>query len=230
MASGTLTSIGEKLSALELATGQEACERLLSIDGLPPEMEAQARRRMVQLAPELAAVAPDARSWPIRIALPGGWALHGASVARFSDGFRMLVESVNFTRYRDQSRTVHDARGIARSRLYWVELDDGLGVRAVRAVLEQGLQHGDVAIPDSGLRHGRPFFRHDGWWVVGAIGDAEAGQTSLPLLGRLDGDWLRNTTALAENAEPDPRWNPILSATGDSLRFLASVFPTVVWG
>lgn len=230
MVSGSLTSIGEKLSALELATGQDACERLLSIDGLPPEVDAGARRRMVELAPEFAAVAPAARKWPIQIALPGGWSMYGASIARSSDGFRMLAQSANFTRNRDRSRTIHDARGIARSRNYWVELDDDLGVRAVHAVQEQGLQRGDIAIPSSGLLHGRPFFRHGGWWIIAAIGDAEAGQTSLPLLGRLDGVWLRNTTVPARNAEPDPRWNPILAAPGDPLRCLESVFPTVVWG
>jgi hypothetical protein len=229
MAAGSLTSIGEKLSALELASGQDACERLLSIDGLPSEIDAQTRRRMAVLAPELTAVAPAARFWPIGIALPGGWSIHGASIARSSDGFHILAQSANFTRNRDQSRTIHDAQGIARSRNYWVELDFGLAVQTVRAVQELGMQRGDIAIPASGLLHGRPYVRHGEWWIVGAIGDAEAGQMSLPLLGRLDGVWLRNTTVPAWNAEPDPRWNPIISAPGDPLRCMASVFPTVVW-
>ena len=177
----------DRLAALELATGQEACERLLSIDGLPPEVDTHTRRRMAELAPTLAALAPGARFHAASIPLPGGWSLHEASIAPASDGFRLLVQSGNFTRHADQSRTIHDANGIVRGRNAWVDLDAGLAVRAVHAIYDHGLRHGDIAIPASGILHGRPFLHHGAWWIIGTIGDAEAGQTPLPLLGRLVG-------------------------------------------
>ncbi len=229
MAAGSLTAIGEKLSAFELASGQDACERLLSIDGLPLEVDRQTRRRMAELAPAFDAIAPATQFRPARIRLPGGWSLHGASIAHAPDGFRMLVQSANFTRHTDQSRTIHDAKGVSRGRSYWVELDAELDVRAVHAIFDHGLQPGDIAIPDSGLFHGRPFFHQNGWWIVCAIGDPEAGQIPISLLGRLDGVWLRDTSVLKRNVGPDPRWNPVVDTVDAAPRFMATVFPTVVW-
>ena len=226
---GPALAVDDRLAALELATGQEACERLLSIDGLPMEVDTRTRRRMAELAPTFQALAATARFQPVSILVPGGWSLHGASIAPAPDGFRLLVRSANVTRNPDQSRTIHDARGIVRGRAYWVELDAGLTVRAVHAINDHGLRRGDIAIPASGIFHGRPFVHRDDWWIVGAIGDPEAGQTPVPLLARLDGDWLRDTAVLRRNVGPDPRWNPVVDDRGGPPRFLASVFPTVVW-
>jgi tetratricopeptide (TPR) repeat protein len=217
------------LSTLELATGQDACERLLSIDGLPLEVDAQTRRRMADLAPALAAVAPSLRSKTVHIPMPGGWSIHGASIVRADDGFRVLAQSANVRRNENLTRTIHDARGIARARNHWVELDAELRLGAVHGIHEYGLRAGAITTPASGLLHGRPFFRGGRWWIVGAIGDAEAEQTALPLLGWLDETWLRDTSILKRNAGPDPRWNPIVGGDGEPVRFLAAVFPTIIW-
>ncbi|MGH2616250.1 MAG: hypothetical protein ACRDJC_13480 [Thermomicrobiales bacterium] len=215
-------------ASLDLATGQDACERLLSIDGLPPEVDAQTRQRMVELAPSLDVVASSTRSWPVRLHIPGGWSMHGASIARAHDGFRMAVQSSNWVNNQDQTRTVYDANGVARTRNFWVELSPDLELGQAIAILEHGLGAGQIPIPDTGLRDGRPVLHDGAWWIAGSIGDPEAGQPRQPVLTRIDAPWLQESMLLRSGARVERAWCPVVGATDDPLRFLAGLFPTVV--
>src|SRR5215210_7946859 len=69
-----------------LDIGLHTCERLLSVDGLPPEIERQTRRNLVFYAPKLSdLVARTARS-QIALPVPGGWSCFNPSIAAGPDG------------------------------------------------------------------------------------------------------------------------------------------------
>src|SRR5690242_11804023 len=81
----------------ELDAGRAACERLLSVEGLPEEIDRQTRRNLVFYASNLDALAPSLETRPIEIPVPKGWSRFNPSVAAGPDGLGLIVRSSNYT-------------------------------------------------------------------------------------------------------------------------------------
>jgi tetratricopeptide (TPR) repeat protein len=215
-----------------LATGWEASERLLSIDDLPAALVQQARRRMVQCAPPLAELAPDARAQRLILPLPADWSLVTPSVALAPGGYRLIVQSVTGETgpHRNSNGKAHAPNGKVRTRNHWVELTPDLAVGRVEAI--QDLTAGSKAVvrQASAFADGRLIPRGDGWWVLGTVRERGGAQERRALL-RLDGPRVIESRVLetCPAASEDP-WVPVLAAGGDSLAFLTSVAPTTVLG
>src|SRR5215213_2757194 len=92
----------------DLAAGLAACEQLLSIGDLPPDIDLQTRRNLVFYAAKLEAIVPSSQSWPIEIPVPGGWSRFNPSIASGPDGLRMIVRSSNYAMTRQLRYTIND--------------------------------------------------------------------------------------------------------------------------
>ena len=65
--------------------GLSACEQLLSVDGLPSEIDAQVHRNLAFYAPKLDTLISPTRSIPIRTPVHDGWSSFNPSIATKSD-------------------------------------------------------------------------------------------------------------------------------------------------
>jgi hypothetical protein len=215
--------------AFDLATGQEACERLLSIDGLPEEVDLQTRRRMVAFAPALRDLLPGLEMWTLSIPMPGGWSLLDPSIAYGPDRLRMIVRSTNWSCSPSQGRAINDASGIARDRLFLIELDDNCDVRHIQTITERLNERQPSRQPVSGFGAAR-LMRHQGdWWIAAVARGLSEDTPRHPLLGRLNGPWLTELCEPRHNLA-DTGWIPILDQPGTTrdFAFLASLFPTAI--
>jgi hypothetical protein len=218
-----------KIPAFDLATGQEACERLLSIDGLPEKIDLETRRRMVDHAPALRDLLPGVVMRSLPIPMPGGWTLLDPSIAHGPDGLRMIVQSTNWSGGPGKSRTIQDASGIARDRLFLIELDDNCDVRHIQTITERLNERQPSRQPVSGFGAAR-LVRHQGdWWIAAVARDLSEDTPRHPLLGRLNGPWLTELCEPRHNLV-GTGWIPILDPPGTTrdLAFLASLFPTAI--
>src|SRR3954470_12370433 len=116
----------------DLNAGLEAFERLLSLAGLPPDVELQTRRNLPFYAPKLHDMAQSTETWAIGVPVRSGWSAFNPSITQSSDGFHMVVRSSNY--HYDGSVTaitVNDPDNIIRTENYLMDLDAALGVRGV---------------------------------------------------------------------------------------------------
>ena len=213
----------------DLASGEEGCERLLSAEDLPEELALETRRRLAVLAPELTARAPSTRINPVWMTLPGGWSAVNASVAAADDGYRMLVQSANWTVDADNRRVIHDARGIARSVNYLIDMRANFSVRGFHVVHEPPEGDGGPQDTQVGMEHCRLFHHRGEWWITTASHSRQADPERRTVLGRIAGPWLAEKHLLSD--PPDVAagdWMPAPGIHGGRLRFVASIAPTVV--
>ena len=138
-----------------LDAGLRTCERLLSVDGLPPEIERQTRRNLVFYAPKLSDLVARTAASQIELPVPGGWSRFNPSIATGPDGLRMIVRSSNYRMSPQLRYTVFDTGGIIRTTNYLVDLAPDLQILTVEAIDDHALRLGASPLPGLRLR-GRP--------------------------------------------------------------------------
>jgi hypothetical protein len=214
----------------DIARGLEACERLLSIDGLPPEIDLQTRRNLVFYAPKLEATVPSSRAWPIEIPVPEGWSRFNPSVASGPDGLRMIVRSSNYAMTRQLRYTINDAEGVIRTTNYLLDLSPDLAILRVEAIDDGDLRPEPPPFPVSGFEDCRLFHHCGSWWASATVRDRNPDGICQIALVRLEGRaaaglWLLSDVA---NWRHEKNWMPVPDSEDEALRFIYSCHPTVV--
>lgn len=221
--------MGSPLFSSALETGAEACERLLSADDLPAALEVEARRRLAATAPELSVRAPSSRIQPVWMTLPGGWSAVNASIVATDDGFRMLLQSSNWTVDGSHQRVIHDARGIARSVNYLIDMRGDFTVRGFRPLHEDPAKSYGPESAAAGLEQCRLFLHRGDWWLSATLRERSADQVRWTALGRASGLWLADRRVLSDGADGAAGdWIPAAGTHDGLLRFVVSLAPTVV--
>jgi hypothetical protein len=210
----------------DLASEGDGCERLLSSEGLPEDLDRRGRQRMAELAPRLSEIVPATRIRPVRLPMPGGWSLRDPSIAVDPRGFRMIVESSNWSQGGWKAREIHGANGIARTRLFLVELKPDFEVRRIQTIADSSNGSRPARGVADRLVGGRLVVHRGDWWLL-AVARPAAGDQERLLLGRLEGSRLKETIALSGDTGPDI-WAPVSGEESGSLDFLTSVVPTEV--
>src|SRR5215203_4308270 len=96
----------------ELASGLEACERLLSVADVPSGIDLQTRRNLVFYTKPLGQLIPSMTTQQVDIPVAAGWSRFNPSIGEGPAGLRMIVRSANFTTTRQLRYTLNDAAGI----------------------------------------------------------------------------------------------------------------------
>ncbi len=214
----------------DLAAGLDACERLLSIDGLPPHIDLQTRRNLVFYAPKLDAVAPSTQAWPIEIAVPEGWSRFNPSVASGPEGLRMIVRSSNYTMTRQLRYAINDADGVIRTTNYLLDLSPDLAVRSVEPIDDGDLCPEPPPFPVLGFEDCRLFHYCGSWWVSATVRDRNPHGICQIALFRLEATRPVGLHLLSDeaNRRHEKNWMPAPGVDDDALRFIYSCHPTVV--
>ena len=207
--------------------GLDACERLLSVDGLPPEIAYQVRRNQVFYAPMLAQIAPSARSQPVEVALPEGWTRYNPSIAADGDGFRMVLRSGNYSVDQHLKYTVHDEDGVVRTKNYLADLTADLRIAGVREIDDSAARQDPPLFPVAGFEDCRLVHHRGRWWLSATTRDQnDQGVCQIALL-RLDGTVVTAMHLLSDGVEThEKNWMPVADADDSVLRFVYKCFPT----
>src|SRR5919112_381575 len=118
-----------------LAEGLAACERLLSVHGLPESIDSQTHRNLAFYTPRLRELVPGTREQPVQIPVLEGWSQFNPSIAADDDGFRMVVRSSNY-QYQGNFNavTIVDPDEIVRTENFLLFLDRDLNVRQIQTI------------------------------------------------------------------------------------------------
>jgi tetratricopeptide (TPR) repeat protein len=208
--------IAEQLDGLEFAAGLEACERLLSIDGLSDQLERQARRRMAELAPHLVDLAPGTSLLPLQRLVDDGEAVVDACIAQGAGEYVLLV--------RARGKEGRPGRGHAYRLV-------ALGADPISIERDESplLAHDDrLALRTGQLLDAKPVHAGDSWWLCGrSPAESETGARLACM--RLDGDRCEVALPLT-HAEPVSLagFAPVSVESGSALTVMSSIAPTVV--
>jgi tetratricopeptide (TPR) repeat protein len=213
----------------DLVEGLAACERLLSINGLPEEFENQIHRNLSFYTPRLRELAPGMREQPVQIPVREGWSQFNPSIAADDDGFRMVVRSSNY-QYQGSftAVTVVDPDEIFRTENFLLFLDHDLNVRQIQTIDDAAFRPEPPPFPVSGFEDLRLFQNSGSWWATATVRDWEPFGTCRVVLLRLEGALLAEVRLLSDGTQHEKNWMPVPPAAGEPLRFLYSSFPTVV--
>ncbi|MCD6029165.1 MAG: uncharacterized protein K0S78_1339 [Thermomicrobiales bacterium] len=214
-----------------LHVGRNACERLLSVAGVPAQIEEQTRRNAVFYAPLLAETAPSPVHQPIEIEVPDGWSRFNPSIAADpeGDGLHLIVRSSNYSMTRQLRYTVHDDSGIIRTTNYLLALSPDLAIRDVQPIDDAAFRIEPPPFPVAGFEDCRLFWHRDAWHASATVRDRDAKGICQTALLRLE-----DATAVALHLLSDglsrheKNWMPAPDASQDVLRFVYSCHPTVI--
>jgi tetratricopeptide (TPR) repeat protein/predicted GH43/DUF377 family glycosyl hydrolase len=214
----------------DLAAGLTACENLLSLAELPPDIDLQTRRNLVYYTPALTTIVPATRTLPIDFAVPDGWSRFNPSVAFGPDGLRMIVRSSNYTMTRQLRYTINDVGGVIRTTNYLVDLSPELDIERVVPIADAALRPDPPPFPVSGFEDCRLFFSSDAWRVSATVRDQNQEGICQIAMFRLDGATAVDLQFLSEasNRRHEKNWMPVSPHGDDTLRFIYSTSPVVV--
>lgn len=230
-----------------LAAGLSACERLLSLEDIPDEIERQTRRNLVFYAPTLQELGILRETRRIEFPVPAGWTLLNPSIAANHDGkgLTMIVRSVNYAVTSHLRYTANDADGIFRTANYLVALTPALELGEIQPIDDSAVRPEPPPFPVSGFEDCR-LFRHDGaWWVSATVRDHNPQGICQTALFRLDGatplpaggGWARGGVAPtdlhllndARDGRHEKNWMPVAAGEqAEAIRFVYSCHPTVI--
>lgn len=214
----------------ELAAGLAACERLLSVETLPSNIELQTHRNLVFYAPALNEIAPATRFVPIEIPHRDGWSTFNPSIAGAGDGFRLIVRSSNYHYHGNvMSITVDDPESIVRTENSLLSLDDDLDVRDVQIIADAAFRAEPPLFPVSGFEDCRLFTHGGSWWATATVRERSASGVCQTAMLRLDGPLVTELQLLSDgSSRHEKNWMPAPSDDGAALRFVYGCSPTVV--
>ncbi|HEU5433709.1 MAG TPA: glycosyltransferase, partial [Thermomicrobiales bacterium] len=214
----------------KLDEGREACERLLSLADLPPDIRQQARRNAIFYAPPLAEWVPGLRTLPLVTSVPAGWSTFNPSIAAAPDGFRMILRSSNYVVTPRLVYTANDPAGVIRTQNYLLTLDADLQVRDVAPISDRAVapNREPPIFPVVGFEDCRLLLDGETWRVVGTSREWNPGGICQMALMRLDGAKLHDLRLLNDPAPGIHEKNWMPAVTLDGLRFIYSSRPTVL--
>jgi tetratricopeptide (TPR) repeat protein len=211
--------------------GRDACERVLSVAGVPARIEEQTRRNAVFYAPLLAETAPSATHVPIDIPVPDGWFRFNPSIAADpeGDGLHLIVRSSNYSMTRQLRYTIHDDSGVIRTTNYFLALSPDLAIRDVQPIDDAAFRIEPPPFPVTGFEDCR-LIRHRGsWWVSATVRDRDANGVCRIALLRLEDATAVELHLLSDGlSRHEKNWMPAPDASQDVLRFVYSCHPTVI--
>jgi len=212
-----------------LHAGLRACERLLSGDGLPPEIERQTRRNLVFYAPKLSDLVARTERSQIELPVPGGWSCFNPSIATGPDGLRMIVRSSNYRMAPQLRYTVLDTGGIIRTTNYLVDLSPDLQILTVEAIDDHALRPDPPPFPVSGFEDARLFRHRDAWWFSATVRDRHPLGICQIALVRLKGTQPQDMHLLSDAGDGhEKNWMPAPQDDDNLLRFVYRCDPTVI--
>ena len=212
-----------------LDAGLHSCEWLLSVDGLPPEIESQTRRNLVFYAPKLSDLVARTAASQIELPVPGGWSRFNPSIASGPDGLRMIVRSSNYRMSPQRRYTVLDTGGIIRTTNYLVDLAPDLQILTVEAIDDHALRSEPPPFPVSGFEDARLFRHRDAWWFSATVRDRQPLGICQIALVRLEGTWPQDMHLLSDAGDGhEKNWMPVPEDDDSVLRFVYRCDPTVI--
>ncbi|MGH2616234.1 MAG: hypothetical protein ACRDJC_13400, partial [Thermomicrobiales bacterium] len=180
----------------KLSEGRDACERLLSVDSLPENVDLLVRRNAIFYAPLLGELAPSATRQPIALDVPEGWSRFNPSIAADpdGDGLHLIVRSSNYSMSRQLRYTIHDEGEVIRTTNYLLTLSPDLDIRETTPIDDAAFRVDLPPFPVSGFEDCRLFWHRGAWWVSATVRDRGArGICQIALLR------LENATAVEQH-------------------------------
>lgn len=212
-----------------LNAGLRTCERLLSVDALPPEIERQTRRNLVFYAPKLSDLVARTAQSQIELPVPGGWLCFNPSIAAGPDGLRMIVRSSNYRLTPQLRYTVLDAGGIFRTTNYLVDLAPDLQILTVEAIDDYALRPDPPPFPVSGFEDARLFRHRDAWWFSATVRDRHPLGICQIALVKLEETQAQDMHLFSDAGDGNEKnWMPAPVDDGSLLRFVYRCKPTVI--
>src|SRR5215204_1964673 len=219
----------EAYYAGNLDAALRTCERLLSVDGLPPEIERQTRRNLVFYASKLSDLVTRTEQSRIELPVPDGWSCFNPSIAAGPNGLRMIVRSSNYRLSPQLRYTVLDAGGIFRTTNYLVDLAPDLQILTVEAIDDYALRPDPPPFPVSGFEDARLFRHRDAWWFSATVRDRQPLGICQIALIRLEGARPQDMHLLSEVGDGhEKNWMPAPEDDDSGLRFVYRCEPTVI--
>ena len=209
--------------------GLHTCEWLLSVGGLPPEIERQTRRNLVFYAPKLSDLVARTAQSEIELPVPGGWSRFNPSIAIGPDGLRMIVRSSNYRMSPQLRYTVLDTGVIIRTTNYLVDLGPDLQILTVEAIDDYALRPDPPPYPVSGFEDARLFRHRDAWWFSATVRDRHPLGICQIALIRLEGAWPQDMHLLSDAGDGhEKNWMPAPEDDDSGLRFVYRCEPTMI--
>lgn len=153
----------------ELDAGRRACERLLNLPGLPPEIDAQGRANRTWYTQSLAGIT-GGQLHVERIACEPanpGWSCFNPTIAADGDRLLAIVRSSNYRIVEGRYVMPEEDAGVIRSENILVEI----GTPGQRTIVPPAYETNGY--PVSGLEDCRLRKTEDGWSVSATVRDAE---------------------------------------------------------
>ncbi|MFN8590996.1 MAG: hypothetical protein U0031_05980 [Thermomicrobiales bacterium] len=214
----------------EIAAGRTACEQLLSLRGLPADVEAQTHRNMMFYLSRLEEMALSTTMRRIEVPVQAGWSQFNPSIAADGDGFRMILRSSNYA-YVGQAMTmvVLDPEKVVRTESYLVELDADLDIGAVTPIDDCQLRPDPPLFPVAGFEDYRLIPGARRWWASAAVRDRTPYGLIQTVLVALDGARAGDLRVISDSPRRhEKNWMPVLDQPEEAVRFVYSAAPTVV--
>lgn len=216
--------------------GRIACDRLLSMPGVPPAAVGATRRNMVHYAPILRDVLPGYRERALVVPLSPGWSAFNPSIAARDGGYLLTVRTSNYVFEPPTTYYPADGGSTVRTSYQTIDLDGDLEpIGPPRPLIDRTPDDGllDFLVRDN--EDLRPFRVGERWFGTAATWrrmadppyrmiryglfdlDVEAGTIGNPR-------WLSD----GGHGFHEKNWMPAVS--GEDLFFVYSVGPTIVLG
>jgi hypothetical protein len=213
-----------------LAEGLAACEALLSVAGLPAEIELQTHRNLAFYAPPLAELAPGVHAQRLEIPVRPGWSCFNPSIAAdpAGDGFRMIVRSSNYAYDGSVMRmSVVDGDPVIRTENVLLELDGDLAVRTSIPIDDLALRVEPPPFPVAGFEDCRLVSLDGMWWATATVRDRSQQGVCQTALFRLEGAVATDLRLLSDGqTRHEKNWMPVAGAS--PLRFVYTPAPTIL--
>jgi hypothetical protein len=216
-------------AAGDLAAGREACEQVLSMDGLPGDIEQQTRRNLVFYTPTLQELAPETTFHTIKIDVPEGWSCHNPSITGDGARYKMIVRSANYTVDNHLRFTPTDGTGVVRTTNYLAELSPDFAIERVEVIDDSAFRTEPPLFPVAGFEDCRLFRHRESWWYSASTRDQNAQGVSQIALLRLVGPTAREMHLLSDGVQRyEKNWMPSPDSGDGLLRFVYTCQPTVI--
>ena len=188
----------------DLKAGLNACERLLSSDDLPWQIELQVRRNLVFYTPRLQELTLWLTRQRITIPVPEGWSTFNPCIASDpsapESGFVLNIRSANYTVSRFLQYDVKDADGIFRTANYLASLSPDLEIQDVQRIDDAAFRPEPPPFPVAGYEDARLVQHCGSWWFSATVRDHNPQGTCQIALLRLEG-------ANGRRGAPAQRWH-----------------------
>lgn len=230
-------SISSYLNFSERDAGMEACERLLSRVGLPPDVEQATRRNQTWYldplcVPEAAFREPGAYFVPVPFTFPviPGWSRFNPSIALGSKGeWRCIVRSSNYTIDGDGRYVIPpEDNGVIRTQNYLVDIESDLVAANPLPINTEQVDGDRVPYLVQGFEDCRLFWHDRAFHFSATVRDRHPDGTCQIAVCRLQKNHVATMRLASGRRRHEKNWMPIpFSWEWGSPQFLYSCAPTI---